>query len=147
MTSPAPKLLVDQVVDRFADTPDPRLREIMTSLVSHLHQFVRDVKLTEPEFQSALAIVNRIGQLSSDTHNEASVMAGSLGVSPLVCLLNNGNNGATETTANLLGPFWRMHSPRVDNGGTLLRSPIVEFFVSTNVPTLPFSPMTVPGRK
>ncbi len=117
------KHLTDVVLETMAQTPDPRLREIMTSLVSHLHQFVRDVKLTEPELQTALAIVNRIGQLSSDTHNEASVMAGSLGVSPLVCLLNNGANGATETTANLLGPFWRMHSPRVENGGTLLRSP------------------------
>ncbi len=50
-------------------------------------------------------------------------MAGSLGVSQLVCLLNNGSMGETETTANLLGPFWRMHVPRVENGGTLLRSP------------------------
>ncbi|MDH7797337.1 MULTISPECIES: dioxygenase [unclassified Beijerinckia] len=103
-------------------TPDPRLREIMVALVKHLHSFVREVKLTEPEFQSALAIINSIGQQSSDTHNEASVLAGSLGVSPLVCLLNNGNNGTTETTANLLGPFWRMNAPRVENGGTLLRS-------------------------
>ncbi|MDB5570487.1 MAG: catechol 1,2-dioxygenase [Hyphomicrobiales bacterium] len=117
------KHLTEVALDAMQQTPDPRLREIMTSLVSHLHQFVRDVKLTEPEFQTALALVNRIGQLSNDTHNEASVMAGSLGVSPLVCLLNNGDNGATETTANLLGPFWRMHSPRVENGGTLLRSP------------------------
>lgn len=114
--------LTDVVLATMESTPDPRLREIMTSLVSHLHQFVRDVKLTEAEFQTALALVNRIGQLSNDTHNEAAVMAGSLGVSPLVCLLNNGDNGETETTANLLGPFWRMHVPRVENGGTLLRS-------------------------
>ena len=115
--------LTQVALAEMAKTPDPRLREIMVALVAHLHQFVRDVKLTEAEFQAALAIVNRIGQLSSDTHNEASVMAGSLGVSPLVCLLNNGDNGATETTQNLLGPFWRMGAPRVENGGTLLRSP------------------------
>ena len=104
-------------------TPDPRLREIMVALVKHLHAFVREVKLTEPEFQNALAIINSIGQQSSDTHNEASVLAGSLGVSPLVCLLNNGNNGQTETSANLLGPFWRMNSPRTESGGSLVRSP------------------------
>jgi catechol 1,2-dioxygenase len=115
--------LTEVALATMQKTPDPRLREIMTSLVSHLHQFVRDVRLTEPEFQMALALVNRVGQLSGDTHNEASVLAGSLGVSPLVCLLNNGDNGATETTQNLLGPFWRLGAPRVENGGTLLRSP------------------------
>lgn len=111
--------LTQVALAEMAKTPDPRLREIMLALVGHLHQFVRDVKLTEPEFQAALAILNRIGQSSNETHNEASVMAGSLGVSPLVCLLNN---GARQTTQNLLGPFWRMGSPRVENGGTLLRS-------------------------
>jgi catechol 1,2-dioxygenase len=50
-------------------------------------------------------------------------MAGSLGVSNLVCLLNNGDNGQTETTANLLGPFWRMNSPRTESGGSIIRSP------------------------
>lgn len=115
--------LTEVALAEMAKTPDPRLREIMVALVSHLHQFVRDVKLTEAEFQTALALISRMGQLSNDTHNETAVMAGSLGVSSLVCLLNNGANGETETTANLLGPFWRMHVPRVENGGTLLRSP------------------------
>ena len=54
---------------------------------------------------------------------EVALAAGSLGVSSLVCLLNNGNQGQTETTANLMGPFWRMASPRVDNGGSIVRSP------------------------
>ncbi len=115
--------LTEVALAEMEKTPDPRLREIMVALVSHLHQFVRDVRLTEAEFQTALALINRMGQLSNDTHNETAVMAGSLGVSSLVCLLNNGAMGETETTANLLGPFWRMHVPRVENGGTLLRSP------------------------
>lgn len=103
-------------------TPDPRLREIMTSLIRHLHGFVREVRLTEAEFREATAIVNQIGKLTTDTHNEAVLMAGSLGVSSLVCLLNNGDGGQTETTQNLLGPFWRMHSPHTENGGTIVRS-------------------------
>ena len=49
-------------------------------------------------------------------------MAGSLGVSSLVCLLNNGEGGNTETSQSLLGPFWRLNSPRVDNGGSIVRS-------------------------
>lgn len=103
-------------------TADPRLREIMVSLVTHLHGFVREVRLTEPEFRQATAIINEIGQLASDTHNEAVLMAGSLGVSALVCLLNNGELGRRETSQNLLGPFWRMHSPATPNGGSIVRS-------------------------
>jgi catechol 1,2-dioxygenase len=83
---------------------------------------MRDVRLTEDEFRAAAAILNRIGQQSTDSHNEMVLMAGSLGVSALVCLLNNGNNGTTETSQNLLGPFWRLNSPLVENGGSIVRS-------------------------
>ena len=121
-----------QVMNR---TSDPRLREIMVSLAKHLHGFVRETRLTEAEFREAASILNEIGQAASDTHNETILMAGSLGVSSLVCLLNNGDNGATETSQNLLGPFWRMHSPRVANGGTIVRSPTPgpEVFVTFTV--------------
>jgi len=64
-----------------------------------------------------------LGKHTSETHNEAVLMSGSLGFSSLICLLNNGNRGQTETDANLLGPFWRMNSPRTPNGGWIVRSP------------------------
>ena len=114
--------VTDAVLAVMERTTDPRLREIMVSLVSHLHAFVRDVHLTEAEFQDATAILNRMGKLTSDTHNEMVLMAGSLGVSSLVCLMNNGDNGTTETSQSLLGPFWRLNSPRVENGGSIIRS-------------------------
>src|SRR6266571_8316911 len=116
-------------------TSDPRLREIMVSLVKHLHGFVRDVSLTEAEFRDAAAIVAELGKLSTDTHNEMVLMAGSLGVSPLVCLLNNGDQGNTETDQSLLGPFWRPNSPRVENGGSIVRSetPGAALFVNGRV--------------
>jgi catechol 1,2-dioxygenase len=98
------------------------MREIMISLVTHLHGFVRDVRLTEAEFRDATALLNEIGALASDTHNEFVLMAGSLGVSSLVCLLNNGDGGNTETSQSLLGPFWRLNAPRVENGGSIVRS-------------------------
>ncbi|MBR0754345.1 catechol 1,2-dioxygenase [Bradyrhizobium jicamae] len=103
-------------------TTNPRLREIMVALVRHLHDFVRDVRLTEAEFHEATAVLNEMGKLTSDTHNEMVLMAGSLGVSSLICLLNNGNGGNTETAQSLLGPFWRLNSPRVENGGSIVRS-------------------------
>ncbi|MEN9538991.1 MAG: catechol 1,2-dioxygenase [Pseudomonadota bacterium] len=107
-------------------TPEPRLREIMDSLVSHLHGFVKDVQLTEDEFRAATALIARMGQLTNERHNEVVLMAGSLGVSSLVCLLNNGQaqaDGSVSTTQNLLGPFWRVGSPRTASGGSILRCP------------------------
>src|SRR5450755_4751846 len=103
-------------------TADPRAREILVSLVKHLHGFIRHVRLTETEFREATAILNEIGKLASDAHNEAVLMAGSLGVSSLVCLLNNGDDGLTETSQSVLGPFWRLNSPVVANGGSIVRS-------------------------
>jgi catechol 1,2-dioxygenase len=114
--------LTADVMTVMAQTRDPRLREMLTALVKHLHGFVREVKLTEAEFREAAALVAKLGQQTTDTHNEVVLIAGSLGVSSLVCLLNNGDGGATETSHSLLGPFWRMHAPRVENGGSIVRS-------------------------
>ena len=121
-TIQSPQDVTTAVQAVMQQTTEPRLREIMTSLVKHLHGFVTETRLTEAEFRQATALINEIGQRSNESHNEAVLMAGSLGVSQLVCLLNNGQQGTAETTQNLLGPFWRMHSPRTDNGGSILRS-------------------------
>src|SRR5262245_60399037 len=118
-----PDSVTQAVLSEIERAPDQRFREVMSSLVRHLHAFVREVKLTEEEFHRACAYVNAIGQASNSFHNEAVLASGSLGVSTLVCLLNNGSNGATETTANLLGPFWRTDSPRTESGGSIVRSP------------------------
>ena len=102
---------------------DPRLREILLALVRHLHGFVREVRLTEREFGEAVRLIAGLGQKTTASHNEVVLMAGSLGVSSLLCLLNNGNNGQTETQANMLGPFWRDDQPASASGSSLVRSP------------------------
>lgn len=111
------------VLSELGRAPNVRFKEIMSAFVRHLHDFAREVKLTEEEFQAAVAYVVALGKHTSETHNEAVLMSGSLGFSTLICLLNNGNNGQTETTANLLGPFWRLDSPHTENGGSIVRSP------------------------
>lgn len=111
------------VIDAYKNVEDPRLREIISSLIKHLHAFAREVHLTEEEFHKGTEILARLGQFTNANHNEVVLMSGSLGFSSLICLLNNGNNGQTETTANLLGPFWRLNSPRTENGGSIVRSP------------------------
>lgn len=110
------------VFDAMSRGPDARLREIMESLVKHLHAFAREVRLTEEEFEQGVDFLNRIGQATNDSHNEGVLFSDALGFSTLVCLLNNGQNGATETASALLGPFWRMHSPETKNGGSIIRS-------------------------
>jgi protocatechuate 3,4-dioxygenase beta subunit len=115
--------VTDAVIEAVSRADQPRLREILISLVRHLHGFIRDVHLTEREFQEAARIIAALGQKTTPSHNEVVLMAGSLGVSALVCLLNNGNNGQTETQANLLGPFWRDDQPLSASGDSLVRSP------------------------
>jgi len=117
------KDLTEAVLATMAKTADPRLREILVALARYLHQFVREVKLTEDEFRAATALLVKIGQQTTDTHNEMVLMAGSMGISQLVCLINNTSPEAPETSQNLLGPFWRMHTPRMRNGDSIVRSP------------------------
>jgi protocatechuate 3,4-dioxygenase beta subunit len=111
------------VLEAFSRTEHPRNREILLCLVRHLHGFVREVRLTEPEFHEAIRLIAALGQHTTAWHNEAMLMAGSLGVSALVCLLNNGNRGQSETQANLLGPFWRDDQPICKSGDSIVRSP------------------------
>jgi catechol 1,2-dioxygenase len=111
------------VLAELQRAPDARFKEIMSAFVRHLHDFVREVKLTEEEFHAAVAKVVALGKHTNETHNEVVLISGSLGLSALVCLINNGDRGATETDQNMLGPFWRMHSPVTPNGGSIVRSP------------------------
>ena len=63
----------------------------------HLHAFAREVRLTEPEWEKAVEFVVGLGQRTNDTHNEVVLCSDAVGFSTLVCLLNNGNAGNTET--------------------------------------------------
>src|ERR1700754_2816597 len=102
--------LTEAVVGEMRNIEDARFHAILESLVRHLHAFARAVKLTEPEFDAAIRLVAELGQKTTASHNEVRLMAGSLGLSTLVCLMNNGADDK-PTSANLLGPFWRKGAP------------------------------------
>ena len=127
--------VTDVVLDAMSRAPDDRLRTIMASFVRHLHAFARDVHLTEAEFEFAIDFLNRIGQATNDAHNEAVLFSDAVGLSTLVCLLNNGQDGASETAAALLGPFWRANAPQMANGASIVRSPTPgpPLFVNCNI--------------
>jgi protocatechuate 3,4-dioxygenase beta subunit len=111
------------VLEAMSKAPDARLREISAAFVRHMHAFGREVRLTEEEFELGCEFLNRIGKATGDMHNEGILFSDAIGFSTLVCLLNNGGDGATETASALLGPFWRLNSPRTANGGSIVRSP------------------------
>ena len=113
----------EATLNAVAQSSDARHVELLSSLVRHLHAFIRETRLSETELEFAFDFLNRIGQATNDSHNEAALFSDALGVSTLVCLLNNGAGGATETASALLGPFWRMNAPELENGASLLRSP------------------------
>jgi protocatechuate 3,4-dioxygenase beta subunit len=127
--------VTDTVLAAMQDAENPRLREVMEALVRHLHAFAREVNLTEEEFDLGIDFLNRIGQATNDTHNEGILFSDVLGFSTLVCLLNNGADGATETASALLGPFWRMNSPHTENDGSIVRceTPGPDLFVDARV--------------
>ncbi|HET9208036.1 MAG TPA: dioxygenase [Burkholderiaceae bacterium] len=110
------------VLAEAARAPDARTREILQAGITHLHAFVREARLTENEFRQLVMCIARLGQMTDASHNEVMVAAGSLGVSALVCLLNNDAEGS-GTTANLMGPFWRAGAPHTPSGGSIVRSP------------------------
>jgi catechol 1,2-dioxygenase len=123
------------VLEAMAQADNPRLRKIAASFVRHMHAFAREVRLTEAEYDIGVDFLNRIGKATHDSHNEGILFADAIGFSTLVCLLNNGKAGATETAAALLGPFWRANSPKTENGGSIVRSPTPgpELFVACEI--------------
>src|SRR5215813_269046 len=92
--------VTDAVLAELERAPNARFREIMAAFVRHLHDFAREVKLTEEEFQTAGGYIVALGKHTSATHNEAVLISGSLGFSQLIVMLNNGDNGG-DTDASL----------------------------------------------
>jgi protocatechuate 3,4-dioxygenase beta subunit len=103
--------LTAEVVDRLAATPDPRLREVTQSLVRHLHAFVRDVRLTEPEWQAGIAFLTATGQLCDGQRQEFVLLSDTLGLSSLVDMVNHGSDDPAATEPTILGPFYVPGSP------------------------------------
>lgn len=108
------------VLKAMSRTPDPRLREIMASLVNHLHAFVREARPTEEEFEEGLDFLLRVGKASGAEKNEMILLSDLLGLSTLVTMINNAQGGG-ETDPALLGPFYRAQSPMCAPGENISR--------------------------
>jgi protocatechuate 3,4-dioxygenase beta subunit len=99
----------------LAGSPDPRVRQVLESLVRHLHAFVKDVELTEREWQQAVEFLTATGHKCDGTRQEFIMLSDVLGVSMLVETINHrAAGGATESTVT--GPFHVVDSPPRDLG-------------------------------
>jgi protocatechuate 3,4-dioxygenase beta subunit len=118
MTGFSEETSAEVVAASFAGTADPRLKELMTSLVEHLHAFVKDVEPTEREWQRAVDFLTDTGRMCDDTRQEFVLLSDVLGVSMLVDAINHRKPaGATETT--VLGPFHLVDSPPRELGADI----------------------------
>lgn len=106
------------VIDRFGATPDARLKQLVTSLVTHLHDFIRDVEPSFAEWEAAIGFLTRTGQICDDKRQEFILLSDTLGASMLVDAINHRlPAGATETT--VLGPFFVQNAPEFANGADI----------------------------
>jgi hydroxyquinol 1,2-dioxygenase len=107
--------ITQAVIARLAETPDPRLKEIMTSLVQHLHSFAREVKLTEEEWFQGIDFLTRVGHITDDRRQEFILLSDTLGLSMLTVAMNN-DKPAGCTEATVFGPFYVEGAPGFDLG-------------------------------
>jgi catechol 1,2-dioxygenase len=106
------------VAASLAGTPDPRLRQVLTALVRHLHAFVKDVELTEEEWGVAIDFLTRTGQMSNEVRQEFILLSDVLGISMLVETVNH-RTGGTSTESTVLGPFHVVESPPRELGADI----------------------------
>lgn len=107
--------ITQAVIARLASTPDPRLKEILTSLVQHLHAFAREVKLTEEEWLKGIEYLTATGQMCNDKRQEFILLSDTLGLSMLTVAMNSDKPaGCTEPT--VFGPFFLEDAPRFELG-------------------------------
>ncbi|MFG2971007.1 intradiol ring-cleavage dioxygenase [Streptomyces sp. NPDC048288] len=99
-----------EAVGSLGGTDDPRLRELLTSLIRHLHAFARETRLTQREWETAVEFLTATGQTCTDTRQEFILLSDVLGLSMLVETVNGHSDpGSTEST--VLGPFHMTESP------------------------------------
>jgi hydroxyquinol 1,2-dioxygenase len=107
--------ITQAVIARFAGTPDARLKELMTSLVQHLHAFAREVKLTEDEWLAGIEFLTATGRKCDDKRQEFILLSDTLGLSMLTVAMNNDKpQGCTEAT--VFGPFHVEGAPHYEHG-------------------------------
>jgi hydroxyquinol 1,2-dioxygenase len=113
--------LVDTVVASFDNTADPRLKQLLQSLTRHLHAFIRDVRLTETEWNQAIEFLTAAGHITDDKRQEFILLSDVLGASMQTIAVNNPTytGAAAATEATVFGPFFTEDAPEIPHGGDI----------------------------
>jgi hydroxyquinol 1,2-dioxygenase len=115
------------VIDRMADCQDPRFKQVMTSLVKHLHAFAREVDLTPDEWMTGIQTLTAIGQKCDERRQEFILLSDTLGLSMLVVAMDQARGakaladkpGEKPTEATVQGPFFWPGAPKVELGANI----------------------------
>jgi catechol 1,2-dioxygenase len=122
-SAPGADAVTAAAIASFEHCADPRQRQILQSLVRHLHAFATDVRLTPDEWQAAIGILKATGDLTDDKRSEFILWSDALGVSMLVdALANTRPAGAMEST--VLGPFWTPNAPVRGYAESMIERPL-----------------------
>lgn len=114
------KSITAAVIERLSECDDPRFKRVMTSLITHVHDFVREVSLTESEWMTAIEFLTDVGRTCTAKRQEFILLSDTLGVSVLVITLNHpADDGSAEST--VLGPFYWEGAPDLPLGSDLAR--------------------------
>jgi hydroxyquinol 1,2-dioxygenase len=117
--------LTEAVVARLKDVENPRFKQLMTSLIRHLHAFAKDVQLTEEEWFEAIKFLTAVGQKCDGKRQEFILLSDVLGLSMMTVAINHKTEaGATEAT--VLGPFFAHGAKEFDYGGDLREGATLE---------------------
>jgi hydroxyquinol 1,2-dioxygenase len=112
------KSITEAVIGRLSQCDDPRFKQVMTALITHLHDFVREVQLTEPEWLTAIEFLTDVGKTCTPKRQECILLSDTLGVSVLVITLNHpADLGTADST--VLGPFYWEGAPDLACGSHL----------------------------
>jgi hydroxyquinol 1,2-dioxygenase len=110
--------VLDRVLRSFEHCENPRLQQLMRGVVTHLHAFLRDVRLTEQEWEAGIAFLTAVGHMTDERRQEFILLSDTLGASMQTIAINNEAYGdATEAT--VFGPFFVEGSPAVESGGDI----------------------------
>ncbi|MET4538468.1 hydroxyquinol 1,2-dioxygenase [Arthrobacter bambusae] len=114
----AEQQLVDTVVASFSKAEDQRLKQLMQSLTRHLHNFLREVRLTEEEWNAAIEFLTAAGHITDDKRQEFVLLSDVFGASMQTIAMNNqAYKEATEAT--VFGPFFVADAPEIPIGGDI----------------------------
>ena len=112
--------LTAEVVSRLEASPDPRLRDVMSALVRHLHAFTKEVRLTDQEWLAGIRFLTATGHITDDVRQEFILLSDTLGLSSLVDLINHSDVESLATEPTILGPFYVPESPHRDFGASMV---------------------------